>query len=254
MRIFLTGDTHGIGGFRRFDLFNRLVGSGLIKEDYLVVLGDFGCPFNNTTDVYNYQNEIKALEKLSEMSWTTLFVDGNHENFTNLKNLPEVEFLGGKAGQFVTEDKKLSIYHLKRGEIYNFEGMKAFCFGGAFSIDRSMRILGHSYWEEEEASYQEISYAENKLDSVNWQVDLVLTHTGPTSLTREAWYRDQREEIKDRTADWFDNVYRKLNFDQWFFGHHHRNSRLNSKLTCLYYKIVEVKLEDSFLVSRDVIV
>ena len=50
---------------------------------------------------------------LSEKPWTTLFVDGNHENFDRLKNYPITEEWGGKVQKIY--DK---VYHLMRGEIY----------------------------------------------------------------------------------------------------------------------------------------
>jgi hypothetical protein len=74
---------------------------------------------------------------LNERPWTTLVVDGNHDNHDRLNQLPVEEKFGGKVG--VIAD---SIYHLKRGEIYQIQDKKILSFGGAESIDKLSRIEG----------------------------------------------------------------------------------------------------------------
>ncbi|UKI36091.1 MAG: hypothetical protein L6V93_19255 [Clostridiales bacterium] len=58
----------------------------------MIICGDFG-------GVWNGKNEEKILAQLAEKNknFTTLFVDGNHENFDMLKNFEIADLLGGKA-------------------------------------------------------------------------------------------------------------------------------------------------------------
>jgi hypothetical protein len=81
------------------------------------------------------KEEEAALEWLSKQPWTTLFVDGNHENFPRLYQFPVKDFHGGKAAQI--NDK---IWHLKRGEVFEICGKKIFAMGGATSVDKDQRI------------------------------------------------------------------------------------------------------------------
>ena len=70
------------------------------------------------------------------MKFTTLFVDGNHENFDRLYSYPIIEWHGGKVHKINS-----SIFHLMRGEIYEIDNKKIFAFGGASCHDIPDGIL-----------------------------------------------------------------------------------------------------------------
>lgn len=71
--IYLTGDTHG--GMDAEKLFpENFSGEGLTKNDYVIILGDFGFIWK-----YNPNKAEKRWMKFFETRpWTTLFIDGNH--------------------------------------------------------------------------------------------------------------------------------------------------------------------------------
>ena len=73
--IYVTGDCHS--DFVRFNKENFLKQEELTKDDYVIICGDFG-------GVWNVNEESKRekwwLDWLENKSYTTLFVDGNHEN------------------------------------------------------------------------------------------------------------------------------------------------------------------------------
>lgn len=77
-RIFITGDTHGASEIGRLNK-TFSVGRELDKDDYLVVCGDFGLVWADRSK-YSYW-----LRWLDKKPFTTLFVDGNHENFDMLE-------------------------------------------------------------------------------------------------------------------------------------------------------------------------
>ncbi len=68
--IYVTGDMHGEQG--RFD-DSKL--KKLKRGDYLIVCGDFGFLWDNSV------RERAFIKKLSKKKYTTLFIDGTHENF-----------------------------------------------------------------------------------------------------------------------------------------------------------------------------
>ena len=86
-----------------------------------------------------------SLDWLNEKNSTTLFVDGNHENFTRLYNYPVEEWHGGKVHKI-----RDSVLHLMRGEIFEINDKKIFTFGGAKSHDIQEGILN---LDEEEKIY-----------------------------------------------------------------------------------------------------
>ena len=59
------------------------------------------------------------LDWLDNKNFTTLFVDGNHENFTRLYNYPVEEWHGGKVHKI-----RDSVIHLMRGEIFDIDNKK----------------------------------------------------------------------------------------------------------------------------------
>ena len=81
--IYVTGDTHGEVDFAKLHLFAG-ENPRLTKEDYLIVAGDFGA-------VWNSQTLALTLKPYTELPFTVLFVDGNHENFDLLESFPVEE-------------------------------------------------------------------------------------------------------------------------------------------------------------------
>ena len=77
MAIILAGDTHGLIDMDKvteyFEYNNEFT-----KEDYLIILGDAGVLWNGVEDA----NVQKILNNLPV---TTLWIDGNHENFDLLE-------------------------------------------------------------------------------------------------------------------------------------------------------------------------
>ena len=202
-RIFVTGDTHMPYDVSKLNSKHFPEGKTLTKNDYVIILGDFGLLWNyKITDVNIESNpkdkkwskdEIYWKNWLEEKPWTTLFVDGNHENFDRLYSYPISEWNGGKV-QKISD----SIIHLMRGEIYIIDGKKIFTFGGARSTDRG-DILGPDrakadigkYWWMEELPFQsEIDNAINNLEKNDFKVDYILTHTLPNNLLMSLYFYD----------------------------------------------------------------
>lgn len=75
--IYVTGDCHQ--NFRKFNTKIFPEQKEMTKEDYVIICGDFGGVWNK--EVEN-KEEKHLLDWLEEKPFTTLFVDGNHENLT----------------------------------------------------------------------------------------------------------------------------------------------------------------------------
>ena len=232
--IFITGDLHGANNLWRFDEEHFPIQKELTKNDYIIILGDFGIPWNDPqSDAFDYEWE--KLEELNNKSFTTLFIDGNHENFSNLESFSEIDMFGSKVGKI-----RDSIFHLKRGNVYIIENLKFFTFGGALSIDKSYRIPYHTWWPQELPSKEEINNAFNNLDKNNYEVDYVLTHTLCRSLLSKLFDKDLIYQINDPVQDFLDIINTRLKFNKWFFGHFHFNKIIDNKYYLLYEDIIQL--------------
>jgi hypothetical protein len=203
----------------------------------VVIVGDFGFIFTNTRDGQPSKEERHWLDWLDNCPWTTLFLDGNHENFDRLYQLPEVDMFGDKVGQ-----ASETVFHLKRGRIYEIEGLKFFTFGGAQSVDKEHRVLGLSWWPQEEPSTAELMQGMQTLEKANFKVDYVLTHTAPASV---AMNMDPDQLLVKYQpyglTKFLDEVKEKTEFKKWFFGHFHDDEYFeDGKFHLVYRKVIRV--------------
>jgi hypothetical protein len=229
MRIFVTGDTHGSIDILKLGSLRFKEGKTLTKEDLVIICGDFGLLWNYAPD----DEEEYWTKWLNDKPWTTLFIDGNHENFNRLYALEEVDMFDGKVGR-VSD----SIFHLKRGQIYNINDMKTFVMGGGTSIDKHRRRDGISWWKEEIPSYAEFDFALGNLEKHNNKVDLILTHACPDRITREMWNADK---LNCPVGLFLDDIQEKVEFKKWYCGHMHVDQDFGM-ISILYNKIVEIPL------------
>lgn len=221
--ILLSGDLHGHIDIHKFSHDRFPIGhSYLNKNDYVIILGDFGLLWDNS------KTEKYWIDWLSDKPWTTLFLDGNHENFDMINKLPLVEKFGGKVGKVTN-----SIFHLRRGGIYIIDDKKFFTFGGATSIDKANRTIGISWWPEEVPNHTEMQDGLDNLERHGNEVDYVLTHTCPQRIV-ELIVNKIYEEMPDPTRIYLDEIDKKVKFKKWFFGHWHDDKEFDKKYIMLY--------------------
>ena len=194
----------------------------LSKEDFVIICGDFGGIWNNDNE------EMYWRKWLEQKRFTTLFIDGNHENFSLLNEFETVDFHGGKTHKISN-----SIYHLMRGQIYEIDGKQIFTFGGASSHDKEYRTEDKSWWAEELPSDQELDVAISNLEANGWNVDYIITHCAPSSV-QEAIPLNYRPDI---LTDFFEEIKNKATFKKWFFGHYHMDIEIDGKFRCIFNNI-----------------
>jgi len=184
-------------------------------------------------------------------------VDGNHENFDLLNALPEKEWHGGRV-----HEVRENILHLMRGQVFTFGGLTWFTMGGASSHDirdgildpkepdfeqrywllrrmRAMfRVKGVSWWAEEMPNSQEYADALSSLDRMNWKVDCILTHCGPSSIVRKI----DPSYGSDQLTNFLDMVNQRCQFIYWFFGHYHDNRIIDDRYILQWEQISGLEL------------
>jgi len=223
--IFVCGDTHGYEDIDKLSSKNWPEGKLLTKDDYLIILGDTGLVW----DTKSSPREKRLLEWYNKKPWTTLFIDGNHENFYRLFSN---EF--GNVSKFGSTAKQISdsIFYLKRGNIYRIDYKRIFAFGGGESIDKERRLMYFSWWPQEIPSYGEMDKAIEQLKRYNNDVDIILTHSCSSlafgMLTQRAdigYKRDAELGLRP----FFDWIERNVKYKQWHFGHYHDDFKLDYK-------------------------
>ena len=226
--IYVTGDCHG--DYRRFSTAIFPEQKEMGKDDYVIICGDK--PF------------------------TTLWVDGNHENFDMLKRHKVSLWNGGKVQHIMP-----SVIRLMRGQVYELEGFRIFTFGGAKSHDISGGILeasdpnlkskrkkldkkkelyriNHlSWWKEELPSEEEMAEGLRNLINHNWSVDYIFSHCCATSTQERISGGVYQPDILTR---YFEKIKEMCRYRKWFFGHYHDNVNVNSREILLYEQIIRI--------------
>lgn len=229
MSIFVTGDIHASYDIAKLSesCFDT---AGLTKDDYVIICGDFGLVWNNSA------SEQYWLRWLDIRPFTTLFVDGNHEGFSLLNSLPETTWNGGAVHQVAT-----SVFHLKRGQLFNIDGYRIFAMGGASSseYDRMHRTQGETWFTEEIPNERERAAALETLDAADWDCDFVITHCAPSSCAQGISEHTDRLKIHpmDEYTDWLQTIQDRLTYRHWFCGHYHIDAQIQDKTTALYNRI-----------------
>lgn len=236
--IYVTGDIHGEIDIKKFNTSKFPEGKDLTREDYVIICGDFGMPWWRKGNKW-YDKEVYWLNWLNDKPWTTLFVDGNHENFDLLNAVPEVEMFGSRVGK-VCEN----IFHLKRGMIYQIDDKKILALGGATSIDKDRRIVDERrygiklWWEEELWTREEENRCFDNMDEVLCAVDYIISHTAPMSVLLNDFHFAYLHPCP--VSRMLDEVMNRMSFKKWYFGHMHTDET-RGKFNALYDRIVEVK-------------
>ncbi len=209
--ILITGDTHGEYDVQKLSNNSHKAAEkfkGMTKDDYLIICGDFGFVWDGSkTDTW-------WLNWLEEKPYTTLFIDGNHENFDLLNAYPTENWHGGTIHRIMP-----SVLHLMRGQVFTLQGRTFFTMGGAESHDLVRRMRGKSWWQEELPCSREYKAAWQNLNKHKMRVDYILTHSLPSSIQQEVFPEDLY--AVNHLTDFLDEVQKKVRYRAWYTGHYH---------------------------------
>ena len=218
--VYLTGDTHGNLDEKRLNFFNTLT-----KDDVVIILGDFG---------YFFRADL--IDEYPNFPFTTISILGNHENYSLFELFEDDEIFGARCKKM-----KDNVYIIKNGEILNIDNKKFLCYGGALSIDKSMRIPYVSWWPEEIPSRADYMNAINNLEIIDWKIDYFLGHTCSEKICEDFFHYTYK--INDPTEKQIEQLEYELKFHncnyKYFFGHHHK-LRITEKYVALYEDVWNV--------------
>ena len=191
-RVLITGDIH--------NLFNRL--NQLINQknpDLIICCGDFGFwpLFAGKSGGIKPLSSIK-LQGAEKLLW----IDGNHEDHWELAKRESDEIEPG-------------IIYMPRGSTYTLPDGRVILFmGGANSIDKMWRTIGHDWFPEELITQKDF------MNLPDCEVDIFITHTCPNELVLDlkTQYIGKEWEPSNHALSELWKIYKP---DLWFFGHWH---------------------------------
>jgi DNA repair exonuclease SbcCD nuclease subunit len=225
----------------------------MTKDDYVIICGDFGGVWNKGEES---KEEMMLMDWLDCKSFTTLFIDGNHENFDRLYAYPVEEWHGGKVHKI-----RSSVIHLMRGQVFEIDGKIIFAFGGASSHDidggilepddpdfkkkkkeldrgwRPYRVNHVSWWSQELPSAEEMEEGRKNLALHDQSVDFIVSHCCASStqtLLGGSMYKP------DILTTYLEEIRQGTRFKKWFFGHYHDNRNVNAEEILLYEQIIRI--------------
>ncbi|MCL2634034.1 MAG: metallophosphoesterase [Oscillospiraceae bacterium] len=216
--IYITGDTHGdISRFKK-PMFRKIR-----KRDTLIICGDFGFIWDGS------KKEKNTLKKLGKRRYDVLFVDGVHENFTELEQYEIESWNGGNT-------RKISgkLRQLMRGQVFEIEGKRIFTFGGGNRDEDDKPVSG----SKEKPSEAEFNEGMAALEEVGFTVDYVISYEPPTQITE---FLALNKPERDKASHYLDEINEKTEYRRWFFGRHHINKIVTSKFFALFDNVINAE-------------
>lgn len=215
---YITGDTH-----RDFDRVPELCRArGTTRQDVLIILGDAGI---------NYFGPVRDRDlkfALAGLPITLFCIHGNHEQRPD--RLPGYHRQPWRGGEVWVDDDFPNQLFAVDGCVYDLDGARTLAIGGAYSVDKMLRVSrGYGWWEDEQPSDEIKSRVEAQLDVEGWRVDAVLSHTVPRKYEPvEVFLPGLNQSLVDKTTeDWLDGIEDRLDYRRWYCGHFHTEKRVD---------------------------
>lgn len=223
--IYVTGDMHG-----EQDRFADSRIRKLKRGDYLIICGDFGFIWDNSA------KERAFLKKLSKKKFTTLFIDGTHENFDLLNSYEVTKWNGGKV--HLINDK---VIHLMRGQIYEIEDQTVFTMGGGISSDIDIRFENETWSSAEIPSKEELVEGVDNLEKYNGKIDLVITHEPPAKLKEFMLLKEKKAANITGINTYLEEMSEVCSFSHWYFGSLHIDKYISQTHVSVFKNVFDAK-------------
>ena len=230
--ILVTGDTHGdISRFRKKELRK------LKKNDALIICGDFGFIWDGS------KKEKKILKKLGKRRYNVLFVEGVHENFTELEKYDTEYWCGG-----LTRKISGNLRQLMRGQVFEIAGKRLFTFGGGRSEENDSYLNPDS--EELQRRYKAEIPSEELLDEGlknleenRNKVDFIISYEPPAKISE---FLELGKTDRSHINTYLDKVLEQTEFTTWYFGRHHINKLIPPKYQAVFDSVIMADKSDYY--------
>ena len=216
--IYITGDTH-----RRFERFNEIDDR---EDNLIIILGDAG--FNYYLD----ERDRRLKSELNSHNYKLFCIQGNHEERPeNIKTYKEESMFGGKV---YIEDDYPNLIFAKNGEMYNIGDKSVLVIGGAYSVDKNIRLIyGYNWFKDEQLNEKEKDDILNSYKGKH--VDVILSHTCPLKYEPTEVFLQgiDQDEVDKSMEEFLDKIEEQVDYDKWYCGHYHTEKEVD-RLQMLY--------------------
>tara|TARA_R110000868_G_scaffold214309_1_gene464383 strand:- start:238 stop:1020 length:783 start_codon:yes stop_codon:yes gene_type:complete len=220
--VMVLGDTHGNNMNIAPILLQKYRLNNNKETKCILQVGDFGMGFTKLNGEKIYLKRLN--DRLKKYNTYLYVIRGNHDDPQYFND----EVFKEKNGINNFSNIKLLKDHTLLSLKINGDFKKVYCIGGAYSIDRSVRTQGDSYWSDEKFVLPSLD-ERNKIG----EVDVVITHTRPTGvwplekLAIQHWIMKDSQLYYD--LDWesgdmktlFDTLKSNNTSFKHFYGHFH---------------------------------
>lgn len=128
------------------------------------------------------------------------------------------------------EEEFPNLLFARDGELFDFNGKQTIVIGGAYSIDKMVRLTyGYGWWADEQPSEEIKAYVEQQLEGLGWGIDVVLSHTAPLKYEPvEVFLPGINQSAVDKSTEiWLDTIEDRLKYWKWYCGHYHTEKKVD---------------------------
>lgn len=229
--VYITGDKHADFS----EVFDFCYDKKTSLDDVLIILGDAGINYYANYKDYYLKNS------LLQYPITFFCIHGNHEE--RPENIRTYNIKIFHEGIVYYEKDYPNILFAKDGEIYNFNNKNVLVIGGAYSVDKYIRLArGYNWYESEQPSDEVKTKVKDVLSKRDNKIDIILSHTCPYKYLPREMFLDGIEQSKvDNSTEYFlDEIENNTDYKLWYCGHYHTDKEID-KIIFMFNKIEEFK-------------
>ena len=240
MKYLITGDTHG-RVVERINLIDKEIYKP--EDTSLIILGDASINFYlNNTDEKNKKN-------IQNTGYRIYCVRGNHEERPeNISTMVEV-YDAEIQGTVYIEPEFPNIIYLIDGCIYKFGTHTSLVIGGAYSVDKYIRLSKYHNYESKWCGwFKDEQLTQEEMDRILNQhsdcpVDFIFSHTCPTSWEpRDLFISGINQSSIDKSMEeFFEVIKSKVKWKIWLFGHFHDDRLMRPGVEMMYQRIEDIE-------------
>lgn len=209
----------------------------LTPNDYLIILGDCGVPWND----YTFKEDIYKLNWLNDRPYKTIFITGNHDNYDLIEQMPQISFHQGIARQAVYNNKIYkNIFYIDKPTFLYLNQYDILIIPGADSHDiqdgiidgtqkdwrktyklakqsgkKFMRVSHVTWWPQEKV---QVNLVNQLIKEKNIKyVHFILSHECPAN---QLWQTNRRFQ-SNKGQIFLEQIQNTIEYDIWLHGHLH---------------------------------
>lgn len=200
------------------------------EELAVIILGDVG--FN----VYKNKSDWKVKHQASKFGYTIYCLRGNHElRCSQVPNMIKKFDKDVQGEIWYEEEFPLIRYFDDAVAEYTIENYKCLTIGGAFSVDKQIRLQNNYFWfPDEQLTHEEMDAGLELAKGKHYH--FILSHTCPWSFRPTHLFLSQVKQSQvDCQMEWYlENLSKICEWDNYLFGHYHADEVIAPHVQILY--------------------